>query len=473
MGVLAVVSFVLLAALVTPFLMAVSDAQTQRLQVTRSAALDRFAGLADRSAADRDYSSVQIEAERHQELYGEAVVVTDPSGKVMVSTGGMTTASPGVAAVADLAARDLPQLTIDALRPWSSSRRLIATPVGSPHEPEGAVVLAVDTSRAIGDVRRLWLLICAAAVFAQLLLLFMASKAARWVIRPVKQLEDAVVELGRTATWNQPLEASGPPELRRLARSVEVMGATVQRSIDMQRRMVADSSHQLRNPLASIRLRIDALAPELRDPTSPGFLHLQDDLERLEDVLSDLLKLAALESRVADELSFSPEECLVGPVLTEELEIWRPAAESAGIDLVLRVSGELVAAVGEHDLRQLVGALLDNAIKYAGRGATVVLACRRVDTGSAPQGGLRAAAPPGGVAAADPLGGGGAERRVLEVTVSDDGPGLPAEEFAVATQRFWRGGAAGPGTGLGLAIAEQTALAIGGRLELSRLSPLV
>jgi signal transduction histidine kinase len=126
--------------------------------------------------------------------------------------------------------------------------------------------------------------------------------------------------------------------------------------------------------------------------------------------------------------------------LTEELEIWRPAAESAGIELVLRVAEGLVAVAGEHDLRQLVGILLDNAIKYAGRGATVVLAGARVDS-------------------------------TLEITVSDDGPGLSAEELQTATQRFWRGGVAGPGTGLGLAIAEQTALAIGGRLELSSSQP--
>lgn len=441
MSVLAIVSFVLLAALVLPFLAAVSDAQTQRLQLTRSAALERFAGLADRSAAEGDYSSVQVEAERHQELYGEAVLVTDASGNIAVSTGGVSLSTPGVATVADLAARDLPQLTIDTLRPWSSSRKLIATPVGSPHEPEGAVVLAVDTSRAIGEVRRLWLLICAAAVFAQLLLLFMASKAARWVIRPVKQLEDAVAELGRSSTWNQPLEASGPPELRRLAQAVEVMGATVQRSIDGQRQMVADSSHQLRNPLASIRLRIDGLAPELRDPASPGFLHLQDDLERLEDVLADLLKLAAVESRVIDrQASPLTDDCLVGPVLTEELEIWRPAAEQAGITLVLQLADDLTAAVTEHDLRQLIGPLLDNAIKYAGPDATITISANRATGG-------------------------------IEVTVVDNGPGLPAEHLALATQRFWRGDTSRLGTGLGLAIAETTALAIGSHLILTPTDP--
>jgi len=438
MSVLAIVSFVLMAALVIPFLAAVSDTQTQRLQLTRTAALDRFAGLAGRSAAEGDYSGVLVEAQRHQELYGESVVVTDSSGHVVVSTGGLTTASPGVGAVADLAARDLPQLTIDVLRPWSSSRTLIATPVGSPHEPEGAVVLAVDATSAIGQVRRLWLLICAAAIVAQLLLLFLAAQASRWVIRPVMQLEDSVVELGRSATWNQSLEASGPPELRRLAQAVEVMGATVQRSIEVQRQMVADSSHQLRNPLASLRLRIDALATELRDPASPGFAHVQHDVDRLEDVLGDLLKLAAIESRVTDgRADTSAEECLVDVVLREEAEIWRPAAESAGI--TIRVdTPELVAGVGEHDLRQLIGVLVDNAIKYAGTGATITLSA--------------------GVG--------------VEIRVADDGPGLPPDQLPLATRRFWRGGGAPSlGTGLGLAIAEQTTLAIGGRLELVPTQP--
>ncbi|WP_165546349.1 sensor histidine kinase [Kribbella soli] len=437
MSVLALVSLVLMAALVIPFLLAVSDSQAQRLQLTRSAALDRFAGLAGRSAAEGDYSGVRLEAQRHQELYGESVLVTDSAGQVMVSTGWLTKASPGVGQVADLAARDLPQLSIDPLLPWSSPRTLIATPVGSPHEPEGAVVLAVDASSAIGQVRRLWAIICAAAVVAELLLLFLAAQTSRWVIRPVKRLEDSVVELGRSATWNQPLEAGGPPELRRLSRAVEEMGATIQRSIDVQRQMVADSSHQLRNPLASLRLRIDGLAAELRDPASPGFAHVQHDLERLEDVLADLLTLAALESRLTDRTPAEPQDCLLDAVIHDAVETWLPAADAAGITIHVETTEGLIAAASEHDLRQLLGALLDNAIKYAGQGARVTLTAH-----------------PGVV-----------------VTVSDDGPGLSEEELRSATNRFWRGSAAAMGTGLGLAIAEQTALAVGGSLELTRTDP--
>ncbi|MET7277267.1 HAMP domain-containing sensor histidine kinase [Kribbella sp. NPDC005582] len=430
MGVLAVVSFVLLAALVIPFLDSVSDTRTQQLQLTRSTALNRFAGLAGRA----DYSGILLEAERHQELYDEGVLVTDASGHVVVSTGGLTMASPGVGAVAELAARDLPQLTIDTLRPWSSSRTLIAAPVGSPQEHAGAVVLAVDARSALSDVRRSWAVICAAAVAAQLLLLFMASKAARWVIRPVGQLEDAVVELGRSGGWNQPLQASGPPELRRLARSVEVMGATVQRSIDVQRQMVADSSHQLRNPLASLRLRVDALAPGIA-----GLAHVQHDLERLENVLAGLLKLAAIESRITDgRADTSTATCLVEAVLQDEIDAWQPTA--GDITLELHAVSGLVAAVDEHDLGQLVGVLLDNAIKYAGAGATVTVSSLRGADG-------------------------------IVVQIADDGPGIPSSELALATQRFWRGPSRTVGTGLGLAIAEQTALAIGGRLELSATDP--
>ncbi len=434
MGVLAVVSFILLAALVIPFLDSVSDTRTQALQLARSAALDRFAGLAGRAAADGDYSRVRAEAERHQELYAEAVLITDASGHVMVSTGGTTLASPGVGAVAELAARDLPQLTIDTLRPWSSSRTLIATPVGSPQEPAGAVVLAVDARAALHDVTRSWAVICAAAVAAQLLLLLLAARAASWVIRPVGRLEDAVVELGRSGGWNQPLEASGPPELRRLARSVEVMGATVQRSIDVQRQMVADSSHQLRNPLASLRLRVDAL-----DPGIAGLTHVQHDLERLENVLAGLLKLAAIESRITDgRVAPTTATCLVEAVLQEEIDTWQPTA--ADITLELDAVAGLVAAVDDHDLGQLVGVLLDNAIKYAGPGATVVLSSARTEDG-------------------------------IVVQIADDGPGIPSDELPLATQRFWRGTGKTLGTGLGLAIAEQTALAIGGTLELSATHP--
>jgi signal transduction histidine kinase len=286
----------------------------------------------------------------------------------------------------------------------------------------------------------LWAIICAAAVVAELLLLFLAAQASRWVIRPMKQLEDSVVELGRSATWNQPLQAGGPPELRRLTHAVEEMGATIQHSIDVQRQMVADSSHQLRNPLASLRLRIDGLAAELRDPASPGFAHVQRDLERLEDVLADLLTLAALESRRTDQSPPDPQDCLVDAVLHEVVETWLPAADSAGITIRLDTTEGLIAAASEHDLRQLLGALVDNAIKYAGRGACVTLTAHPDASG-------------------------------VVITVSDNGHGLSEQELLLATNRFWRGSAPGLGTGLGLAIAEQTALAVGGSLELTRTDP--
>jgi len=59
----------------------------------------------------------------------------------------------------------------------------------------------------------------------------------------------------------------------------------------------------------------------------------------------------------------------------------------------------------------------------------------------------------------------------IVVRIADDGPGIPSSDLALATQRFWRGPSKTVGTGLGLAIAEQTALAIGGRLELSATEP--
>jgi hypothetical protein len=264
-------SLVAVAGLVLPLLATTSQARTQALLLSRVATLDRLAALAREMRDAGDLATVQAEASRMTELYGEDLLLVGPSGRPVMSTGSLDLNDPGVRETLASASRNLAQTTLDPVRPWSEPRHLLARPVGTPHELAGAVVLRVDAGLAISAVRRDWALIVTGAIAAELLLLELAILLTRWVVLPVRRLEEAVVGLAETPTTGPAVMLSGPPELRHLTRSFADMAATVTRSLEMQRRMVADSSHQLRNPLAAVRLRLDALASELRDPSSPRF----------------------------------------------------------------------------------------------------------------------------------------------------------------------------------------------------------
>ena len=118
--------------------------------------------------------------------------------------------------------------------------------------------------------------------------------------------------------------AGGPPELRRLARSFNEMADNVEDVLEQQRAFVADASHQLRNPLAALLLRIELLALELPEGNEE-IASVRTEGKRLAQVLDDLLDLALAEHAGAD-LRLTD----IGELAAERVAAWRPLAEREG-----------------------------------------------------------------------------------------------------------------------------------------------
>jgi signal transduction histidine kinase len=206
---------------------------------------------------------------------------------------------------------------------------------------------------------------------------------------------------------------------------------------EQQRRLVADASHQLRNPMAALRLRVDALERRITPEGTGTYQSTLDEVARLETLLDRLLALATADR----EPTPTAEPADPAAVVADRVRAWRPAAENAGIELVEEpVSTESVAFPAD-DLGQVLDIVLDNATKYAGSGATVT---------------VRSA---------------GESRS--RITVADTGPGLSEEELSLAAQRFWRADRhrGSRGTGLGLAIADRLVTARGGALRIEGVKP--
>jgi signal transduction histidine kinase len=452
LGVLSLLTIVLVAIVSGAVLTSASRELTQQVQINRVAALNRFAQLAYDAALGSDSTQLRREMTRYSELYGEGVLVRLPQGTLR--SGGLSEDRADVEEAVAQASLNLNDTTLSPLQPFGTGSELVSRSFGTASQVLGEAVLEVDLDAARQKLRERWAVVGIGAAVLWALLLLGAAGVTGWVLRPVLRLNSAVTELGATGR-TMALPEAGPPELRELSRSFTAMARTVGESIESQRRLIADTSHELRNPIGALRLRIDLLRLELRtDRQRNAAEDVVAELERVEEILDGVLKLAAAEHRMSEGSARStlgpgarPEGVPVPidpyPVLQEEVDRAAPAARLAGSSLVLEAAREPPAqlACNALELSHMVGELLANAIKYA-PGARISV-------------GLRAEA--GSVA----------------IEVADDGPGLSPEERAASTTRFWRSPRHRQihGSGLGMTIVDRLAGANGGRLLLEERTP--
>jgi signal transduction histidine kinase len=447
--VLAVLAVLTTATFAVPLAVTTAESRTREFILSRDADVQRFAGIAEDYVVTGEARALDEELDSYTGLYGEQVAVVSTRGVAPRSTG-LDLSSTEVRASVSRAVRNQPDPTPPLLTPWSPDTVLFTQPIGNDAQVSGAVVLAASTADAKADIGRGWLATLAAAVAALLVFGVIAQAVSGWVLRPLQRLSGRVRDLtaglpfvprsgaGPAAV----LPAGGPPELRALTRSFDAMSAAVTESTAAQRRLVADTAHQLRNPLAALQLRLDVLESQVDADTRPSVERAAAEAVRLNSILGDLLSLARAETPGLPDR----EVCDAAEVAAGRVEFWAPAAARSGSVVALHAHGPVTVAVAAGVLEQVLDVLLDNACKYAA-GARIDVAAEAAS----------------------------ASASVARVTVADHGPGAPREHLDRLTERFFRGtdtadqaGTAGSrpgGTGLGLAIAAALAERSGGSLR--------
>jgi signal transduction histidine kinase len=425
------VALLVLAALEIP--LAVSYARNERQDLTDKVERDAVALstlVEDDLERGADVSAVARRVARdYDEDTGGRVIVVDDRGRAVVDTS--PTGSTDFSTRPEIATALGGEIATGTRgsRTLGSDLLYVAVPVASGGAVHGAVRITYPMSAVDARIRRYWSILALIAAAVLLAATAFAYALARWVSRPLDDLERAASAVGEgDLSVRAPIE--GPPEVRGLARTFNETVATLDHLVQSQDRFVADASHQLRTPLAALRLRLENLERDV-DPLGRSELEgALTEVERLAGLVDALLVLAR-----ADRATSAPEPIDVPVLVAERLASWAALAGDAEVALDARVDDSLQVLATPGRLEQVLDNLLANALDASPSGGTVRIEGRRVNG-------------------------------VVELHVSDEGPGLTPAAREQAVDRFWRSEGGSEGFGLGLAIVDRLVRTDGGRLEL-------
>ncbi len=288
------------------------------------------------------------------------------------------------------------------------------------------------------------LVVTATGVALVALLALIAATMTRLVVKPVRVAARTAQRLS-AGLLDQRMQVKGEDDLARLAAAFNQMAANLQRQIvrleemsRLQRRFTSDVSHELRTPLTTVRMAADLLFAS-RDDFDPAAARsaelLQAELDRFEDLLTDLLEISRFDAGFA---ALDAEPTDLAPVVHRVAERLESLAERCGVPLRVETPPDgAIAEVDPRRVERVLRNLLGNAIEH-GEGRPVVMTLA-------------------------------IDEAAVAVTVRDHGVGLKTGEEKLVFNRFWRADPSRArqtgGTGLGLSISLEDARLHGGWLE--------
>ena len=265
------------------------------------------------------------------------------------------------------------------------------------------------------------------------LMIYAVSLALSMSLKPVHAIRQAIARRGSHDL--DPIEIPRlPTEIKPLLEEMNRLMSDLRSLHDSRQRFLADSAHQLRTPLASMRAQTELAIRSIQDEGSREALNnLLTSLDRQSRLVNQLLALSRAENALADPVR---NEIGLDDVARNVTAEWVPRALERNIEIAFEPPEATVRIIGNiHSISEALANLLDNALRYCRSGDQVTV---RIYT----KGGRTCLA------------------------VSDTGPGVPDEALGKLFQRFYRvPGSQAEGCGLGLAIVRQVAMAYDGEVH--------
>lgn len=274
-----------------------------------------------------------------------------------------------------------------------------------------------------------------AGTLAFLLAVVAAAIVTRILTRPLVALTDGAKRLEAGERGIRIKLPRARDELRSLTEAFNNLVAGLERQEAWRRNLVADIAHDLRTPLAVLRSEIEAMQDGVSKPDEAGLERLHGQVLLLTQLVNDLRTLSLAES---GGMEVKKEQVELAGYLEEVLELFRPRAAEAGLQLVGSVPPQLLAPLDPSQMKRVLNNLLDNAVRYASPGRVEVSALVNQDQ--------------------------------VHIEVRDSGPGLSQEALERVFDRFYRGDTSRTraegkgGSGLGLTIARAIVEAHGGKM---------
>jgi two-component system OmpR family sensor kinase len=352
-----------------------------------------------------------------------------PDGRLLASTAG----APGLLTVAEAQQALHRSLQFERTAAPLGAVRVLAMSARAPH---GQQVVAVAGSLALRDheLARLRTLLLIAGPLALLLASVGGYELARAALRPVDRMRSRAERITERDLSERLPVPDAADEIGALGQTLNAMLDRLEAAVARERRVVSDASHELRTPLTTLRAEVDfALMGDREKAELRAALEsISEEAKRMSRLADDLLVLARADQ---GRLPLHPQPLTARELLHEAAARARAGAEMRGRSIAVGDVADGCAIRADPDrAAQALDNLITNAMRYGA--GTITLSAR----GNGDQ---------------------------VELHVTDEGSGFPADLLPRAFERFGRGqhAAAEPGTGLGLALVQAVAVAHGGRAE--------
>ena len=298
------------------------------------------------------------------------------------------------------------------------------------HDPGDSLIITVaETLRDRHEQAREILFL--ATVMQTLLLVSVLSLVWFGVSRGLRVLDPLTARLAARTHELTPINGPDvPQEIQPLTRTIDALFGRLRGMLALHDRFIADAAHQLRTPLAGLSLHVDrALADPQPATVTDALMHIRRLTQRAARTSSQLLSLARAQASPPDN-----EECTrldLSRLIPDAVALRVHDALVAGVDLGYQgdAAKQTLCILGDAaSVQDLLDNLIDNSVRYGGRGCTVTVALHVQADGG------------------------------VSLSVEDDGPGVPPELLPRLSERFFRATPNGEeGTGLGLAIVQRIA----------------
>jgi signal transduction histidine kinase len=364
----------------------------------------------------RDWEGIQPFIEQWGNLYERRIVLTDSEGVVVADSQGELTGNYNPASEG----RPLPSFW----RPGTIGTLYVT--------PKSSTELGLESLQIL--FRSIGLYFLWGGLIAVAIALIITYFMSRRILAPVKALTHAAKRLG-SGDFTQRVQVKDKSELGELADTFNSMANDLERAEQLRQNMVADIAHELRTPLSNIKGYLEATRDGVVKPDIDTLRKLDEEATLLSRLVDDLQELSLAE---ANELKLVYHREDITNVIEQAVATMQAKAMAKEISISTELADVLPPLnIDSHRIGQVLRNLLENAVTHTRAGGTITVEARQQDN-------------------------------MVEVSVTDNGEGIPADELPNIFERFYRVDKsrtrATGGSGLGLTIARRLVEAHGGKL---------